>query len=201
MVEALFLNAVAALGAPGDATARRAYAEVAQSYEGRPYHSLWHVEKTLDAYLFLADDLDSLSAARVVLALVFHDAVYDPHASDNEASSAALMRHVLGPLGIEEADRAEIERLILVTRDHTPDDALGALVSDADLAILQASPEEYDAYAAAIRREYAHVPEAEYRTGRTRVLQGLMSRRLFTSPLLDEDAARANMAREIESLG
>lgn len=202
MVEALFLGAVAALGGRTDAAARRAYAELDAAYDQahRAYHDLRHVESTLNAYLFLADDLGTETGARVVLALVYHDAVYEPRAGDNEERSAAFARRALGTVGIEESDLLEIERLILLTQRHAADDPVGALVIDADLAVLQGTPEEYDAYAAAIRREYAFVPEAAYREGRVRVLEGLLGRRLFTSPLLDEDAARANMTREIVGL-
>lgn len=201
MVESLFLSAVTALGGSQDTKAEAAYASLERRYRGRAYHSLRHIEAVLEAYLFLAEDLDPPSAARVVLALCYHDAVYDPRAEDNEAQSADLARTALAPLGIDEADLDEIARLILVTRDHRADDPQGALVADADLAILQATPDEYDRYAAAIRKEYAHVPEDAYRTGRRRVLEGLLARdSLFVSPLLDEAAARANLSREIDLL-
>ena len=202
MVEALFLSAVVALGGQADAAARRAYAALARAHEGRAYHNLAHVEAALETYLFLAEDLASEVGARVVLALCLHDAVYDPRASDNEARSACLARDLLSPLGIGREDLEGIERLILATRDHVSDDLASALVADADLAILASSREGYDAYAAAIRREYAFVPEAEYRAGRRRVLEALLAReRLFVSPRMDEAAARANLRREIAVLG
>ena len=200
MVEGLFLSAVRALGGRVGPEARRAYAAVDAAYRGRPYHDLGHVEHALETSLFLAEDLSPAEGARVVLALVYHDAVYDPRANDNEARSAAVARQALASLSVEKADLAEIERLILLTRDHHASDPLGTLVVDADLAILQASAERYDAYAAAIREEYAFVPEEAYREGRRRVLEGLLARRLFTSPLLDEAAARANLKREIGRL-
>jgi len=36
---------------------------------------------------------------------------------------------------------------------------LGAILISIDLSILAAEPSRYDAYAAAIRNEYAHVPD------------------------------------------
>lgn len=201
MVEALFLEAVVALGGRSDAASRRAYATMARAYEGRAYHNLRHVERVLEAFRTIEKDLQPEDGAWATLALCYHDAVYDPQADDNEARSAAFARAELAPLGIDEADLAEIERLILATKDHAPTDPLAALVVDADLSILAAAPEEYDAYASAIRKEYGHVPDAAYRTGRTRVLQGLLRReRLFTSPLLDEAAGRENLEREIGAL-
>lgn len=62
----------------------------------------------------------------------------------------------------------------------------------------------YDGYAAAIRAEYAHVPEADFRTGRARVLDGLLALpALFRLPPLAarwEAPARANLRRELASL-
>jgi predicted metal-dependent HD superfamily phosphohydrolase len=200
MVESLFHGAVAALGGTRDAASRAAYAALEAAYRGRPYHSLRHIEAALETFLFIEDDLDPQDSARVVLALAYHDAVYDPKASDNEARSAALAHAALAPLGLEDADLAIVGRLILATRDHRPSDALEGLVVDADLAILAAPAPAYDAYAAAIRQEYAHVPDDAYREGRRRVLQGLLARPLFASPLLDEAAARANLERELAAL-
>lgn len=196
MSEALFIEAVEALG--GEPTSE-AWAALVQAYaEGeRAYHDLAHVETTLATARLLAGD----PGPHVILALLYHDAVYDPRAKDNEARSAVLARSSLASLGLREEDLAEIERLILVTRDHISFDAASVLVVDADLAILAAPPEEYDRYAAAIRREYAFVPDADYRVGRTRVLEGLLAReRLFSSSRLDENAARANLRQEIAVL-
>jgi predicted metal-dependent HD superfamily phosphohydrolase len=73
-----------------------------------------------------------------------------------------------------------------------------------DLGILGAEPSVYDAYAAAIRKEYAHVAEEDYRAGRAAVL-----RRFVVEPVIYPDAgfaerldrlARANIARELKSL-
>ena len=196
MSEAAFSAAVIALGGRSD---REAYVSLVRAYaEGeRAYHNMAHIETSLATARRLVKD----PGPHVSLALLYHDAVYDPRAKDNEARSAVLARSSLASLGLREEDLAEIERLILVTRDHVSSDAASALVVDADLAILASSKVEYDAYAAAIRREYAFVPDADYRVGRTRVLEGLLAReRLFSSPLLDESAARTNLRREIEGL-
>ena len=199
MVESLFHGALRVFGVSSEP---RFYERLEAAYGWRAYHNLRHIEEALGTFLTIEEDLSPLDEARAILALVYHDAVYDPRAKDNEARSAAWMRGELTPLGVDEADLAEIERLILGTRDHQAEDFLGGLVVDADLAILAAPPDEYDAYAAAIRREYAHVPDEAYRVGRARVLEGLLGRkRLFTSPLLDERTARENMRRELGRLG
>ena len=199
MVESLFHGAVRTLGVRGNA---EVYERLEAAYWGRAYHDLRHVEAVLGTFLTIEEDLAPLDEVRAILALAYHDAVYDPKASDNEARSAAFMRAELAPLGVEGTDLAEIERLILATKDHAATDPLAALVIDADLAILAAPPDEYDAYAAAIRQEYVHVPDEAYRIGRTEVLESLLKKeRLFASTLLDEAAARENMRRELGRLG
>lgn len=202
MVEALFVGAVAGLGGRAGDHAAQAYARLAESYRGRAYHNLRHIEAVLETFLFIAEGLSTEAESIVTLALCYHDVVYDSQAKDNEERSAEFADHELEGLGISPEDRAEVRRLILLTQRHdvSPGDVLGAIVVDADLAILQSPTAEYDRYAAAIREEYSWVPEADYQAGRTKVLQSLMAKKLFTSSLLDEDLARANMSREIATL-
>jgi predicted metal-dependent HD superfamily phosphohydrolase len=176
----------------------RRYAEL-----GRHYHTLDHV----DAVVHAARGLLRPTPPAVELAAWFHDAVYDPRAGDNEERSAEYAREVLKGLGVPADVREETARLILLTRSHeaSPDDVPGCAFLDADLAILAAEPAAYDEYAAAIRREYAWVPEAEYRAGRRRVLERFLARgHLFHTPLMKgapEARARVNLAREVASLG
>jgi predicted metal-dependent HD superfamily phosphohydrolase len=90
-----------------------------------------------------------------------------------------------------------------MTRDHRadPSDTGALLLVDADLAILGAPPEMYKVYARAIRREYAWVPDADYRVGRRAVLQRFLDRpRIFGTESLYQErelAARRNLAAEI----
>ncbi len=80
-----------------------------------------------------------------------------------------------------------------------PGDRLGAILISIDLSILGAEPARYDAYAAAIRQEFIHVGDADYRAGRGRVLRHFAAR-----PVIFPDAgfaaaydgrARDNLAR------
>ncbi len=61
-----------------------------------------------------------------------------------------------------------------LTHDPAPADLHGALLCDADLAVLGSSPQRYGRYAADVRREYAHVDDAAFREGRTAVLRTLL---------------------------
>jgi predicted metal-dependent HD superfamily phosphohydrolase len=147
-------------------------------------------------------DLNDLAA----LAAWYHDAVYQPTRSDNEERSAALARRQLAQLDVSAAIVGEVTRLVLLTKTHEPaqDDGAGALLCDADLAILATPADVYDAYSAAIRAEYSHVPERDYRAGRAAVLTRLAARpHLFHTGYgraAWEQAAQANIARELQGL-
>ena len=116
--------------------------------------------------------------------------------------SAELAASVLPKLGVPPDRVAEVVRLVWLTTRHevADDDANGALLCDADLAILAVPPEAYDVYRRSIRQEYAHVPDDAFRSGRLGVLRQLLDLDvLYHLPQLHEtwDArARANMQGE-----
>src|SRR5262249_57998276 len=103
----------------------------------------------------------------------------------NEERSAALVRAALPALGVPGEVVGETARLVLLTKAHraAAADEAGQWLLDADLAVLGADPETYDRYAAAIRREYAWVPDADYRAGRRRGLGGFFGRAAVLLPL------------------
>jgi len=172
----------------------------------REPHRRYHNQDHLAAMLSIVEEnaADAADPAQVRLAAWFHDAVYDPRRPDNEEASARLAEERLSALGV---DPGEVARLVRLTASHDPDpdDRDGALLTDADLAILAAPRVAYDAYATAIRAEYRHVPEDAFRTGRAAVLNHLLALpRLYHVPRLRErweTAARANVARELDALG
>lgn len=171
----------------------------------RRYHTIAHIDDCL-AKLALVADLTTAERRTLELAIWWHDAVYDPARTDNEAASAALARRDLPRLGADAATVGDVARLILLTAGHAvaAGDRLGALMVSIDLSILGEPPALYDAYAAAIREEYAHVPDDAFRAGRRRVLQGFLAApAIFPDPAFAaryEAPARANLAREIVAL-
>ncbi|WP_332640773.1 HD domain-containing protein [Brevundimonas sp.] len=171
----------------------------------RRYHTMTHIEDCL-AQVAASTDFSDEERSLMDAAIWFHDAIYDATRHDNEAQSAKLAADRLTAEGASPVFIEEVSRLILLTAGHSveSDDAIGARLVSIDLSILGASPERYDAYAAAIRYEYGHVPEALYRAGRAAVLgRFLESERLFADPVWAERLeaqARANLAREIAAL-
>ncbi|MEO3978666.1 hypothetical protein [Streptomyces sp. CAU 1734] len=171
----------------------------------REYHTTAHLTAVLDHIDTLADH--AADADLVRLAAWFHDAVYLPDRSENEERSARLAERALPEAGLSAGATAEVARLVRLTVTHDPGgaDPNGAVLCDADLAILAAGPEAYAAYAAAVRQEYGFVPDDAFRTGRAAVLRRLLALpRLFHTPHgahAWEARARANLTAELGLLG
>jgi predicted metal-dependent HD superfamily phosphohydrolase len=167
----------------------------------RRHHGIAHLVAVLDLVDELAAHADDPDAVR--MAAWFHDAVYDPQRADNEVRSARLAERVLAGTDLAPARVAEVARLVELTETHAPDgaDRNGQVLCDADLAILGADPDRYAAYTAAVREEYAFVPEEFFRAGRAEILRGLLDLpRIFHTPEAHarfEDAARRNVGAEL----
>ncbi|MFI8198460.1 hypothetical protein ACIF6K_18320 [Streptomyces sp. NPDC085942] len=170
----------------------------------RRYHTTAHLRAVLERIDTLADHAEDVRAVR--LAAWFHDAVYRPDRSENEERSAALAERALPEAGVPDAVTAEVARLVRLTvaHDPAPGDRNGEVLCDADLAVLAGGPEEYGAYAARVREEYAFVPDDAFREGRAAVLRHLVGLpRLFRTPYGAaewEARARHNLAAELELL-
>lgn len=164
----------------------------------RHYHNLHHIE----AMLAKMDEV-SPGGVAMELAIWFHDVVYDPKARDNEEQSAAFfetgMTDHLDPML-----RADVVRLILAT-DYARQRTGAAdedLLRDIDLSILASAPEIYQSYTEAVRREYAHLPDEDFRKGRAAVMKRFLEGRIFQTDAFanGEPKARENIRREIDTL-
>ncbi|HJX42395.1 MAG TPA: metal-dependent phosphohydrolase [Geodermatophilus sp.] len=181
-------------------TARTEWAAVvaAWSEPHRRYHDLHH----LAAVLGLVRELGAAAdPAAVALAAWYHDVAYDPRRGDNEQVSARRARAGLTGL-VPEARVEEVVRLVLLTAGHAaePGDANGAVLCDADLAVLATPPAAYAAYASAVRQEYGHLSDEAFTAGRTAVLESLLALpALYRLPATAawEPRARANLTAEL----
>lgn len=170
----------------------------------RGYHDLAHLDEVLARVTLLEAEADDVDTVR--LAAWFHDAVYDPTADDNEEQSAELATTALSGLDVRPVQVAEVARLVRLTATHEveADDRDGAVLCDADLAVLAADELRYTSYVEGVRLEYAHVDDASFATGRARVLTTLLDRpALFRTEhgrATWEQRARANAGAELERL-
>jgi len=139
----------------------------------------------------------------VLLAAWFHDAVYNGIPGQDEEESARLAGDRLHAAGLPDVDVAEVARLVRLTSDHRPEagDDAGALLCDADLSVLGGEPDEYARYLAAVRKDYAHIGDADFAAGRAGVVRHLLDLDpLFHTGRAKElwlDAAHRNLLGEL----
>jgi predicted metal-dependent HD superfamily phosphohydrolase len=191
--------------AGGSGTSRTEWAALVDAWSEphRRYHDLAHLAAVLGIVGELAASAADPDAVR--LAAWYHDAVYDPRRDDNEERSAARARAGLRGL-VDEQRIGAVERLVLLTAGHDPQpgDTDGAVLCDADLAVLASPPEAYAAYASAVREEYGHLPDAVFAAGRAAVLEQLLALpALYRLPAVAERwtaPARANLTAELTLL-
>jgi predicted metal-dependent HD superfamily phosphohydrolase len=199
-------EAITACRVPLSPQTRNAFDGVIRAYSEpqRFYHNLKHLDHFLYCLLDIRGWLKQPEA--VQLAAFYHDAVYDSRRPDNEEQSAALARTTLSELGVNAVCVERVAELILLTKGHraAPGDDDARWFLDGDLEVLGFDWPTYARYAAAIRQEYAWVPDAEFYPKRRSVLQGFLDRpsiyqtEWFQRSL--EPQARANLQREIADI-
>ncbi|MFD1212938.1 DUF4031 domain-containing protein [Arthrobacter sp. GCM10027362] len=175
----------------------------------RHYHDRTHLLAVLEAVRTLlgAGEDPGPEPRALWFAAWFHDAVYNGAAGRDEEESARLAGELLGRAGCRRQEIDETVRLVLLTATHRPEDLdrPGALLCDADLSVLGRDAAGYRDYLQAVRREYAHVPDAGFAAGRAAVVRRLLALdplyRTATARRLWQVQAQANLAGELQSLG
>jgi predicted metal-dependent HD superfamily phosphohydrolase len=195
-------NLVASFGVSGS---ENVYADLVAAYSEphRYYHTTTHV----DDCLAQLDQAQRIAEAphEVELALWFHDAIYKPASSKNEAESAKWAKEFLRSVDAPEEQQARIFDYIMATKhDGEPDSGDATVVVDIDLSILGREAEDYDLFEERIRKEYKWVPGPLYRRRRIEVLESFLKRRsIYGSECfcdLYENPARRNLERAIRGL-
>jgi predicted metal-dependent HD superfamily phosphohydrolase len=186
---------------PPDGSFNRISAAYSESH--RYYHTFTHIKNCLSEF----DEIKGLfeSPDEVECALWLHDVVYDTHATDNEEKSAHIAKEILGKSRCPKARAGKIQELILSTRHRqSPETSDAQRMVDIDLAILGQPPEMYHVYEKNIRAEYSWVSAADYRIGRTRVMQSFLDRPFIYHTKrfqrLYEHQARENIIKALRAL-
>ncbi|KAI1159760.1 hypothetical protein F5B18DRAFT_635566 [Nemania serpens] len=166
----------------------------------RHYHDLTHIDAMLACY----DDA-SLDDEAVILAIIFHDWVYDQLRSDNELESAKVFGSFAEDGTIATETRQTVRGLIEATITHTlhNEDERTKLFLDFDLEVLSRPHEAYQVYTAQIREEYSRFDNEAFRRGRTAVLESFLKREkiYFSDAFAErEHCARENVQEEIVRL-
>lgn len=143
---------------------------------GRYYHNWNHIQDVLSTSSKLAQliTLDDENLLEVHLALFFHDIIHTTfsYTGTGETESAALAKAVLTNLEVAPAVIERICEYILVTRNHSPvtGSVSEGIVICADLWGLGDVWENYHRVGRLIRKEYGHLDDATFNSGRLQFL-------------------------------
>lgn len=182
------------------------WTDLAQRYTEpqRAYHNLHHITRmiaTADRLAHLATDYTS-----VLLAILFHDVIYEPDHAFNEENSVVYADNAMQQLGIGTAQRAYVGSLIMATKLSTPAtaDINEHIVRDADLETLGLPFDLFLAYNQAIARESKQPATAATFHGRIHIMEGFLARdqifQTFDMALTHEAQARRNISRQLHHL-
>lgn len=158
----------------------------------RRYHTIEHIADML----WRGRELE-LSDVQI-LAIWYHDAIYDVPGEKNEARSAELALEQLAGSGLK-ADAAErVAQIVRDTEAHIATSEEAEHVIDLDLASLAAPWQVFERNSKKIREEYACIEDERFRVGRLAMLDRFLAReRIYQSAwgAQFEDAARENLRR------
>jgi predicted metal-dependent HD superfamily phosphohydrolase len=181
------------------------------SGEARHFHNLKHLATTLHRVDELSQETHNPDLVR--LAAWYHGAVFASDAQTTYAlrggeqtpASAELARKELTQLGVPSANADRVAALVDSLLRHLPaaGDSDAQVLNDADLSMLAIEPQHYKSYAAAVRAEYAHIPQRDFLRARIRILERLLQRgQIFSSPMgaAWENPARQNVEAELSRL-
>lgn len=169
----------------------------------RHYHNLHHVNGCLAEFRQIAQLLKDPFA--IEAAIWFHDVIYDPKSSKNEARSAEYAQTFLASTTMTPNTISGIVHLIRLTQHpSSPKTEDEKYLIDIDLSTLGAEPAQYDRYEIWIREEYAYVPGFLYKKGRRKLLEAFLScEHIYRTPYFRkrlETRARENINRALENL-
>ena len=169
----------------------------------RHYHSITHLETLVKELTEVKDRIQDWDTT--LFAVFYHDIIYKASGSSNEADSAKLAVQNLREIGYPEEKIEKCSRMIMATKNHErSEDSDTNYLTDADLAILGATPYDYQKYTEQIREEYSIYPDFMYNSGRKKaLLHFLQMETIYKTDHFFrkyEKVARRNIGNELEEL-
>ena len=128
----------------------------------RYYHNLQHVLE-----LLVQCDPADLHYKEFVMAIWFHDCVYNPSSSTNEEDSVLVLKKFSRETHLSDNIIESVSEVIRMTKDHLLYLREGKtdwaqIFLEMDLSILGAESGRYSEYSEQIKKEYSHVNDYEY---------------------------------------
>lgn len=169
----------------------------------RKYHNINHIVKcldTLDYILPISNPYHLEDDNLLQLAILYHDYVYNPLATNNELYSVSAMKRDLSFSHINRENREIISNMIMATT-HNPEMELTVFdkyVCDVDLHQLGSGLNEFLLNENNIREEYKMIPDEIFYPGRVKILQKFLDRKTIYYSLVYRDKFERNARRNIE---
>ena len=145
----------------------------------RKYHNFSHLAQLFTLYNKFESSINNKSS--FILAIIFHDIIYNPTSSSNEVDSVQLFKTFVIELNDSrlESVQNQVSEMINCTKSHQISDNCfdSRLESDLkyflafDMSILSADRSLYTCYCQSIRYEYSHIPKEEYCSKRSQFLK------------------------------
>lgn len=181
--------------------------QIKQHYteKNRAYHNLTHINNMLEEAAKFDEKITD--KAVLLLAIWFHDIIYDPLSKTNEKDSAEFAKKILSQTSLSPESIQKCYDLILLTIKHQPHETAhldDKLMVDFDLEILSRDWEAYKIYSKQVRKEYWMYPAPLFKNGRKKAMGKFLERpTIYQTPFYQEAKeakARANIQREMEEL-
>jgi predicted metal-dependent HD superfamily phosphohydrolase len=165
----------------------------------RHYHNLEHISML---FATAAGHGIRLSVPQM-LAIWYHDAIYDPTMKDNEEKSNQLfLAHHAGTLIKDYTVR--VSNIIIDTKYHRSDDHESQVILDLDLCGFGYDYDTFKYTTSLIRKEYNHLPEEVWVANRKLFLESMLNRNYIFHTNWGRDyyeiKARKNIEKELLTL-
>lgn len=166
----------------------------------RHYHTLEH----LIALFQLSSSIGVRLSTPQIMAIWYHDSIYDPKSKTNEEDSCQLLiehQMLLKTISSNELGRAI--GIIMDTKGHTSDNHESQTVLDLDLTGLGSDWKTYSYTIELIRKEYEHLSDDNWIAGRKLFLQSILTRNyIFNTHWgrdIYEEKAQMNISKELSA--
>lgn len=203
MIHEAFINSLGRFQVPKDQMISL-WKQVEEKYtnSNRYYHNLSHLNNFLVELIPLKSKFQNWEV--IVLAIVYHDIVYNPLKKNNEEKSADLAVKELTKIDLAHDLIKHCSNLIIATKKHESSHQEIKLFTDADLAILGKNADQYRDYTKQIRKEYSIYPDFLYYPGRKKVLMHFLNKkRIYLSNYFYDQyeiVAKDNLEKELYSI-
>ncbi|KAF2355118.1 hypothetical protein FHG87_014123 [Trinorchestia longiramus] len=182
--------------------------------DDRKFHNQDYLSRTFCVFHENKDKLRNPQA--VAMAIFFQKLEYNPQSGDGEAACIEKFKIFLEEAAVDQ-DENETAKSVLelleccrtnLTEEHMTAGSCGTedrhYLLDLLVALLGASPSQYESYTASIQAEYSHLSDTAYKQLRLKILQSLL---LIPNVYATKDfqeryekQARENISREVKEL-